>query len=125
MDEDGISYVFASDPKNTDKLGNTIPSRHATRGELAWTRESPGMLSSHLNSESPGKENHEHNTKFDGKVLVHRLKTSNPQKVLYEDAECNYYTTRETTNIEHPFGNTLYVHTSCMPVLSLERGRVC
>ena len=68
------------------------------------------MFSSHLNSTSLEKEHHEHNTKFDGKILVHRLKMLNPHKVLYEDAECNYYTTLETTNIEQPFENTLYVH---------------
>ena len=37
VDEDGTLYVFALDPKNTDKLGNAIPIGHATRDELAWT----------------------------------------------------------------------------------------
>ena len=32
VDKDGVSYVFASNPKNTDKLGNTIPIGHTTRG---------------------------------------------------------------------------------------------
>lgn len=110
VEKDGTSYIFTSDPKNADKLGNAIPIGHATRDELAWTHESPGMFPSHLNSTSLGKEHHEHNTKFEEKILVHRLKTLNPQKVLYEDAHCNYYTTLETTNREQPFENTLYVH---------------
>ena len=120
-DKDGVSYVFTLDPKNADKLGNAIPIGHATRDKLAWTHESPGMFPSHLNSTSPRKEHHEHNTKFEEKILVHRLKTLNPQKGLYEDAHCNYYTTLETTNREQPFENTfcgLNVLSLCTKIFS-------
>ena len=40
---------------------------------------------------------------------MHRLKTTDPQKVLYKDVEHNYYKTLENAHIEHPLENTLYI----------------
>lgn len=71
-----ISYHIGS--KKYKQAGKPNFQGHATMEEPAWTRERSGMFPSHLNFESPGKENYGHIIEFEGTILIKILKIIHP-----------------------------------------------